>query len=272
MSEIMERFRRNDSGEQVMYDLDVAQVAKMADPHKIRPLIKKHAAALGPLSAHERKLTGGRPCIEYWLTEAQALYLLGKCRSAGAVEHLGRISAVYSTARKGNGAAAVALAQGAAQPANALDAFEAMVKAMREQDRRTAQLERSAAALETAQTQQETRLAKIEDFHARTLRELATPDRPTAPELPGLSLRQLTVSTLRWVAYVTKEPYEDVNRKAYRLLKQRYHYDVNARYRKRSQSKIDIIEADGRMEWLFAIAEYLAKPLRASHDRAVGHA
>lgn len=106
---------RNQRGEEVMLDLDIAKVLELADPHKIRPLIVKYRNELGEVSARRAETsspTGGRPGLACYLTEEQALFIAAKCRTKAATAQLKRLIAVYMAARQGNGAAAVAMAQG----------------------------------------------------------------------------------------------------------------------------------------------------------------
>ncbi len=105
---------RNDQGELVMQDLLIAQALQLTDPHSIRRLIVKYRSDLGEVSDHQSETpdSGGRPGIGYALTEAQALYIAAKCRTKAAAAQLKRLIAVYMAARRGDGAAAVALAAG----------------------------------------------------------------------------------------------------------------------------------------------------------------
>ncbi len=107
---------RNDRGEEVMQDLDIAAILEMPKPHNIRSTIERHSDDLGEVFHQEGKTSdaGGRPGTAYYLTEAQALFIAAKIRTRAAAAQLKRLIAVYLAARAGNGSAAVAMAHGSA--------------------------------------------------------------------------------------------------------------------------------------------------------------
>lgn len=177
---------RDSNGAEVMRDLDIAAALGLADLHKIRSLIKKHMPELGEVSAHqaETPATGGRPAISYYLTEEQALYIAAKCRTKAATAQLKRLIAVYMEARKGNGGAAVAMAQGVPAPAlrfevgngDALEVAQYLITAMKTDRQRVDQIADRQTTQETALASNVTKTeqlgAKVDALSAKRSRSL----------------------------------------------------------------------------------------------------
>lgn len=72
-------------------DLEIAERAGLKDRHKVRTLIESkwdELAAHGEIrvSARQAETSGGRPGVEYWLTEAQAIALVAHMRTSAAMQ------------------------------------------------------------------------------------------------------------------------------------------------------------------------------------------
>lgn len=80
---------RVDGEEPRVRDLEIAERAGMKDPHKVRTRIEQNwdeLAAHGEIrvSARRAETSGGRPGVEYWLTEDQAVALVALLRTPQA--------------------------------------------------------------------------------------------------------------------------------------------------------------------------------------------
>lgn len=67
-------------GEPRIRDLDLAEMLGYERPHEIRRLIERHRDRLG-LFVTMTKSHGGRPGVEHWLTERQALFVTTQSRT-----------------------------------------------------------------------------------------------------------------------------------------------------------------------------------------------
>lgn len=92
-----------------MRDLDLAARLGNSRPRDIRPLIARWEPEIGPILSREtvsRGLCRGKTAtevtvIEYWLTEAQALFIAAKSETKGATAILKDMIRVYMLARRG---------------------------------------------------------------------------------------------------------------------------------------------------------------------------
>lgn len=75
-------------GEPRIRDLDLAEKLGYEHPHRIRELIEKNSNRLGVLTRTVKTSgrAGGRPGIEYWLTERQALFVTTQSRTERAAD------------------------------------------------------------------------------------------------------------------------------------------------------------------------------------------
>lgn len=94
---------RNEAGEPLVKDLELARWLGFSDLHKVRNLIERWAAELGEVSATVAETTkqGGRPGKAYLLTEQQALFIAAKSETPRATEILRQIIEVFVAVRRG---------------------------------------------------------------------------------------------------------------------------------------------------------------------------
>lgn len=76
---------RSTGDEPRIRDLDLAERLGYERPHEIRRLIERHSKKLG-LCVTVTKSHGGRPGVEYWLTERQALFITTQSRTDRAAD------------------------------------------------------------------------------------------------------------------------------------------------------------------------------------------
>ncbi len=109
-----------DGGEVLVLDTTIADRLGFAEPRMIRKLVKRHKDALeaiGNLSPRGAKSDGngglfhrvtnpgpkgGRRATAFYLTEAQALFILAKSETARANVELAYVSQVFTEFRRGN--------------------------------------------------------------------------------------------------------------------------------------------------------------------------
>lgn len=112
-----------EGGEVRVLDLTLAERLGYERPRKVRDLIKRHRAeleAMGNLLHRGAKSKGrGRPTTAFYLTQAQALFILAKSETARANIELAYVVEVFTQFQQGNLVAKDAEAQAA------LDAAEA---------------------------------------------------------------------------------------------------------------------------------------------------
>lgn len=95
-----------DAGEVLVQDLILAERLGFARPRAIRQLIQRHASSLeeiGNLFSRVAKSGGrGRPSTTYYLTEAQALFIMAKSDTMRANSELAHVAQVFTEYRRGN--------------------------------------------------------------------------------------------------------------------------------------------------------------------------
>lgn len=131
-------------------------------------------------------------------------------------------------------------------PVNALSVFEAAVAALREQAERTARLE-------AAQAEQSTRIARIEaraEVAETELRALP-PATVTAPEK---SARAALNERVRAWGIANGGAFREAWNKVKRELYYRSSFDADARARHQGIPWLDVVEREGQMPTLYAIA------------------
>ncbi len=85
-------------------DLDLGERLELADPRQVRKLIRTHKSAgnVSPYEVmHAAEITGGRPAREYWLTEADALFIATQSGTKAAVRVTKEMIRVFMLARRG---------------------------------------------------------------------------------------------------------------------------------------------------------------------------
>lgn len=89
-------------GEPRIRDLDLAKKLGYQDIHKIRTLIAKNRNDLGFIATAAENHGGGRgrPGIEYWLTEEQALFVVAKSETPKATAILKLVIAAFVAVRR----------------------------------------------------------------------------------------------------------------------------------------------------------------------------
>jgi len=94
-------FRTTD-GEPRIRDLDLAERLGYERPRNIRNLIDRFRNDLGVCFTVEQTSSalGGRPGVEYWLTEEQALFIVAKSDTSRATEMLKFIITVFVAVRR----------------------------------------------------------------------------------------------------------------------------------------------------------------------------
>jgi hypothetical protein len=164
------------------------------------------------------------------------------------------------------------VAQNPASTGTALDAFEAMVKAMREQDRRTSKLEQDTAALAVIQTNQGIELREIVEVRKRSAELLTEDVLPRLPQLPGISLRTKAFKRVKYGAELSGRTVHAAFTLVYNRFQDEWHIDLRQRAENRHMSVIEYCESAGLLEKLLAVVEkYLVEPALAA-NRRIGHA
>lgn len=88
-------------GEPRIRDLDLAEKLGYERPRKIRDLIAEFANEIEVCPVQGRTSErGGRPADEYWLTEAQALFVVAKSETSKATEILKLVISAFIAVRK----------------------------------------------------------------------------------------------------------------------------------------------------------------------------
>lgn len=87
-------------------DLRLAAALGFANPHQIRPLIKRHLSALNEFGAvspvwEKPSAKGGRPSTVYYLNEEQAIYITAKSDTPRAAEITVEMVRVFRAYRHG---------------------------------------------------------------------------------------------------------------------------------------------------------------------------
>lgn len=280
---------RDNQGREVMQDLDVARALELADRHKIRPLIRKHAAELGEVSARqaETPATGGRPGLAYYLTEDQALFIAAKCRTKAATAQLKRLIAVYMEARKGNGAAAVAIAQGAAEPRlsggdseddKLIAVIETQLQLARANQRMKAELAQVAAQQAELARTQNAQAAKVDRLLAVQQAAEVEAQRPVTSQIPLLPVFNVAqheaLRVIRAHGFANGGRYQGSFNRVYDLYKSMYHEDLKVRAKNRGISPAELVTEMGIWDRLLAIAvKYLQPETERIHaERRMGGA
>lgn len=278
----------NAAGEPLMLDLDVAAVARLSKPSDIRRSIRANLKVLGEVCAHARKVgpAGGKPGIEYRLTEKQAHLIIAKCRTSSALDVMTRLSDVYSAARKGNGPAAVALAQGAPRLSggdSALDLLYAQSQTITGMIGQLREARADQAQIAARQASQELQMREIMDERAAVLAASANAEPDNLQPLPFDRAKLYVKKTVGAYMAFTGLDFQSAWRVAYGLLRDIGRFDVYARERNQTGpvskrlSKLDIVSKEGQMDALASLvkthmAEVMAKastsrqlPERAYH-------
>ena len=256
-----------DGDEEVMQDLDIGRALELARPRNIRKVIAAHSDELGDVRSRQERTPGqdGPASEVYYLTEAQALYIAAKCRTKAAAAQLKRLIAVYMEARKGNGAAAVAIAQGARHDGDDADGrmlamMESAVHLQRQAMAQKAELQQLAALqaeLAQAQTAQAAKVDQLLAGQQAAAAEFVAP-RSRVMVLPELSRRTEVVRIVRSAATASGKTFEAAWRIVYDMLRDLYHIDVRARARINKKAPLDICEELGLWDRMLAICgEYL---------------
>ena len=83
-------------------DEELGRLLGYERPRKVRELIRRNEAHLGTVrpTVGQTSAKGGRPSIEYHLTEAQALFIAARSETVVGAEVLSRLIAVYLDAGK----------------------------------------------------------------------------------------------------------------------------------------------------------------------------
>lgn len=245
---------RNERGEVVILDLDNARALQLTDPHAIRRLIvrwMKELRDFGPVSEQrsETSDSGGRPGIAYFLTEPQAMFVAAKCRTKAAAGQLKRLIDVYMAARQGNGAAAVALAQGSrhdgANPR--FSGGDSPTDLLIANMQHALQLAQRFQRLESEQAQVSQRLALVENKQ-RTAAEEIEPISPAQPELPGISKRQLIREHVNRYAAAMGMNQQDAWRLLYHHVDRRLGTRVYSYVLAKGETKLDRLEKLGLLD------------------------
>lgn len=93
-------FRTSD-GEPRIRDLDLAERLGYERPRSIRDLIKKFENEIGVCRVgRQTSEQGGRPGVEYWLTEEQALFIIAKSATPRATEILKAVITAFVAVRR----------------------------------------------------------------------------------------------------------------------------------------------------------------------------
>jgi hypothetical protein len=170
------------------------------------------------------------------------------------------------------GAGSILPAAPAPSSSTALDAFEAMVKAMREQDRRTSKLEQDTAALAVTQANQGIELRELVEVRKRSAELLTEDVLPRLPQLPGISLRTKAFKRVKYGAELSGRTVHAAFTLVYNRFQDEWHIDLRQRAENRHMSVIEYCESAGLLEKLLAVVEkYLVEPALAA-NRRIGHA
>ncbi len=91
-----------EDGENRILDLDLGKVLGYGRPRVIRELIAKifNDSEVCRV-ARQTSAVGGRPALEYWLTEEQAVVVIGRAETARATELSTMVAKVFVSARRG---------------------------------------------------------------------------------------------------------------------------------------------------------------------------
>ncbi|HMZ02358.1 MAG TPA: hypothetical protein PLU79_22115 [Burkholderiaceae bacterium] len=258
---------RDERGREVMQDLDIGRILDLAKPHNIKPTIEKYSDDIGEVFCQHQKtssVAGGRPGLAYYLTEEQALFIAAKCRTKAAAAQLKRLIAVYMAARQGNGAAAVAIAQGGAAPAP-LQSDDPLALVLRQSEQigalaRQALLQREELTrLAAAQTSQAVAVRQLEASHQAAVASLQTFPVPPTPELPTISLRKTMNRIVRAHVVAFRLNFQAVWNACYSEASYRWGFDVKARARARGQTPMAVIESDGLGEKMLAVVTHICR-------------
>ena len=205
------------------------------------------------------------------------MFIAAKCRTKAAAAQLKRLIAVYMEARKGNGAAAVAIAQGTTgtslrEPrwsggdeirpiAPPQQSARQILTALLAQQDQLEEMERRQAELAQTQAAQAAKVDQLLAGQQAAAMELVAP-RSRVMVLPELSRRTEVVRIVRSAATASGKTFEAAWRIVYDMLRDLYHIDVRARARINKKAPLDICEELGLWDHMLAICgEYLCKPI-----------
>ena len=242
--------------------------AELADRHKIRPLIKKHAAELGrfPRAKRKPRPPADAPALPTTLPGRANPFIAAKCRTKAAAAQLKRLIAVYMAARAGNGAAAVAMAQGTAEPRvsggleedRLIAVIETQLQLARANQRMKAELAQVAAQQTELAKQQTMQAVKVDRILAAQQAAEVEAQRPITSQIPLLPVFDVAqheaLRTIRAHGFANGGRYQGSFNRVYDLYKSMYHEDLKVRAKNRGISPAELVTEMGIWDRLLAIA------------------